>query len=106
AGQKLGWAQIPPGTRTSTYSNPNYLKSAAVFAKPTLTAIDSADPNNPGVQPRPTSGIQFVDIPEFPSFGTQISQLVSDAIAGQMSVSSVLSQSQSLAQSAVSTYKK
>jgi sorbitol/mannitol transport system substrate-binding protein len=104
-GQKLGWAQIPPGTRTSTYSNPNYLKKASAFAKPTITAIDSVDPNNPGVQPRPTSGIQFVDIPEFTDFGTKASQLVSNAIAGQISVSNALKQSQSLAQSAGDKYK-
>jgi sorbitol/mannitol transport system substrate-binding protein len=105
-GQKLGWAQIPPGTRTSTYSNPNYLKQASAFAKPTITAIDSVDPNDPGVQPRPTSGIQFVDIPEFTDFGTKVSQLVSNAIAGQISVSNALKQSQSLAQTAGNKYKK
>jgi len=104
-GQKLGWAQIPPGTRTSTYSNPNYLKQASAFAKPTITAIDSVDPNNPGVQPRPTAGIQFVDIPEFTDFGTKVSQLVSNAIAGQISVSNALKQAQSLAQSAGNKYK-
>ena len=32
-----------------------------------------ADPTNPGVQPRPTVGIQFVDIPEFTDFGTKVS---------------------------------
>ena len=104
-GQKLGWAQVPPGTRTSTYSNPNYLASASAFAAPTLTAIDTADPQNPGVQPRPTPGIQFVDIPEFTDFGTQASQLFSDAIAGQTSVSSALKQVQSLTQTAGDKYK-
>ena len=105
-GTKLGWAKIPPGTRTSTYSNASYLKQASAFAKPTLNAIDSVDPNNPGVQPRPTSGIQFVDIPEFTDFGTKASQLISNAIAGQISVSSALQQSQSLAQTAGNKYKK
>src|ERR1700758_3818152 len=29
---KYGWAAVPPGSRTSLYSNPNYTKSAAAFA--------------------------------------------------------------------------
>ena len=105
AGKQLGWAKVPPGTRTSTYSDPNYLKQASAFAQPTLTAINTANPSNPGVQPRPTPGIQFVDIPEFTDFGTSASQLISNAIAGQISVTNALSQSQSLAQSAGNKYK-
>jgi hypothetical protein len=42
------------------------------------------------VQPRPAIGIQFVDIPEFTDLGTQVSQYVSSAIAGQMSVDEAL----------------
>src|SRR5579871_994540 len=41
---KEGWARVPPGTRTSLYNNPEYLK-VAPFAKPTLASIDAADPN-------------------------------------------------------------
>lgn len=105
AGNKYGWARVPPGTRTSTYSNPNYLKVASAFAKPTLNAITSADPNDPGVQPRPTAGIQFVDIPEFTSFGTKASQQFSSAIAGKTSVDSALKASQKLAQAAGDKHK-
>ena len=104
-GQHSGWAGIPPGTRTSTYSNPQYLKVASAFAQPTLTAINSTNPSSPGVQPRPTPGIQFVDIPEFTDFGMATSQLISQAIAGQASVSSALSQTQNLAQTAGNKYK-
>jgi len=104
-GQKLGWSNVPAGKRASTYSNPDYLKSAGAFAKPTLQAIESTDPNNPGVQPRPTPGIQFVDIPEFTDFGQQISQYISSAIAGKTSVDSALSESQSLAAKAGDKYK-
>ena len=104
-GQHSGWAGIPPGTRTSTYSNPQYLKVASAFAQPTVTAINSTNPASPGVQPRPTAGIQFVDIPEFTDFGTTTSQLISQAIAGQVSVTSALSQTQNLAQTAGNKYK-
>ena len=53
---------------------------------------------NPGVQPRPAPGIQFVGIPEFPDLGTQVSQDISSAIAGQMSVDDALEQGQRLAE--------
>jgi len=104
-GKQLGWARVPAGKRTSTYSNPDYVKSATAFAKPTLAAISAANPTNPGVQPRPAPGIQFVDIPEFTDFGTQASTFISNAIAGQTSVSKALSQAQSLAQTAGNKYK-
>jgi len=104
-GEKLGWSNVPAGKRMSTYSNPDYLAQASSFAKPTLEAIQSADPANPGVQARPTPGIQFVDIPEFTDFGQQISQYMSSAIAGQISVASALKQSQKLAQKAGNKYK-
>ena len=51
---KEGWANVPPGTRTSLYQNPDYLK-VAPFAKPTLASIDAADPNKPTVKPCPMS---------------------------------------------------
>jgi sorbitol/mannitol transport system substrate-binding protein len=105
-GRKLGWARVPAGKRASTYSNPNYLKVAGAFAKPTLAAIQSANPKSPGVQPRPTIGIQFVDIPEFTDFGTKSSLAISAAIAGKESVESALNESQSLAEAVGKTYQK
>ena len=41
-----GWASVPPGTRKSTYENPEYQK-AAPFAQATLKAMETADPTNP-----------------------------------------------------------
>jgi sorbitol/mannitol transport system substrate-binding protein len=103
-GAKLGWANVPAGKRLSTYSNPDYLKIAGAFAQPTLNSIQTANPTDPGVQPRPTIGIQFVDIPEFTGFGTTVSQSISSAIAGKQSVSSALSQGQKLASEVGNTY--
>jgi len=90
---KDGWANVPPGTRTSLYENAEY-QSAAPFAKMTLDAINSADPNNPTVEPVPYVGVQFVAIPEFQSLGTTVGQLFSAALAGQMSVDDALAQAQ------------
>jgi sorbitol/mannitol transport system substrate-binding protein len=57
------------------------------------------------VQPRPAIGIQFVDIPEFPDIGTQISQDVSSAIAGQMTVKEALTKGQAIASDVAERYQ-
>jgi sorbitol/mannitol transport system substrate-binding protein len=105
-GRELGWAQVPSGKRASTYTNPDYLAESAAFAEPTLAAIESADPNNPGTQPRPAPGIQFIGIPEFPDLGTQVSQDVSSAIAGRMTVDEALARGQELADDVASRYRE
>jgi sorbitol/mannitol transport system substrate-binding protein len=104
-GARLGWSRVPAGKRASTYSNQDYLKEASAFAEPTEQAISSADPRNPGVQPRPAIGIQFVDIPEFTDLGTQVSQYVSSAIAGQLTVDEALERGQRLADDVAERYR-
>ena len=91
--EKEGWANVPPGTRTSLYENPDY-QAAAPFAAMTLASINSADPNNPTVDPVPYVGVQFVAIPEFAGIGTNVGQLFSAALAGQMSAADALAQAQ------------
>ena len=93
---KEGWANVPPGTRTSLYANAEYQK-AAPFAKMTLDSINSADPTKPTVKPVPYVGVQFVAIPEFQGLGTTVGQLFSAALAGQMSVDDALEQAQDAA---------
>jgi sorbitol/mannitol transport system substrate-binding protein len=88
-----GWATVPPGTRKSTYDNADYQK-AAPFAAVTLHAMQTADPNNPAIKPVPYTGIQFVGIPEFQSFGTVVGQNISGALAGKMTVEVALKNSQ------------
>ena len=105
-GSRLGWSKAPAGKRESTYANPDYLAAAGAFASQTKSAIESADPRNPGVQPRPTIGIQFVDIPEFSPLGTQVSQKISAAIAGQNDVASALSDGQQLSEQVARKYRK
>ena len=105
-GKELGWSRVPAGKRASTYENPEYLKEAGAFADPTLQAIQSADPEDPGVQPRPAPGIQFIDIPEFPALATQVSQDVSSAIAGQLTVDETLETGQSLAEDVAERYQE
>jgi sorbitol/mannitol transport system substrate-binding protein len=90
---KEGWANVPPGTRTSLYNNPEY-QAAAPFAKMTLDSINAADPTQPTVKPVPYVGVQFVAIPEFAGLATTVGQLFSAALAGQMSVDDALAQAQ------------
>ncbi|MBN8294498.1 sugar ABC transporter substrate-binding protein [Rhodobacter sp. NTK016B] len=91
-----GWANVPPGTRTSLYENQEYL-DAAPFAEMTLRSMQAADPTNPAVDPVPYTGVQFVAIPEFAGLGTEVGQVFSAALAGQMSADEALEQAQELA---------
>jgi sorbitol/mannitol transport system substrate-binding protein len=53
----------------------------------------------------PYTGVQFLDIPEFQDLGTDVSEQMSSAIAGQESVSAALSQAQLYAQAVGDTYR-
>lgn len=90
-----GWANVPPGTRTSLYENQAYL-DAAPFAQMTLDSINAADPTNPTVDPVPYTGVQFVAIPEFAGIATQVGQEFSAALAGQQSAEEALANAQAL----------
>ncbi|MCO7515921.1 sugar ABC transporter substrate-binding protein [Pseudomonas guariconensis] len=87
-----GVANVPPGTRASTYSDA-YL-AAAPFAQVTLESLKRVDPNHPTLKPVPYVGIQLVTIPEFQAIGTQVGKLFSAALTGQMKVDQVLAAAQ------------
>ncbi|WP_417722392.1 ABC transporter substrate-binding protein [Salipiger sp.] len=93
--EKEGWANVPPGTRTSLYENQNYL-DAAPFAQMTLESINAADPQNPTVDEVPYVGVQFVAIPEFQGIGTAVGQQFSAALAGQVTAEQALANAQQL----------
>lgn len=92
---KEGWANVPPGTRTSLYANPDY-QAAAPFAKMTLESIKAADPAKPTVKPVPYVGVQFVAIPEFQGIGTAVGQQFSAALAGTATSAQALKNAQQL----------
>jgi sorbitol/mannitol transport system substrate-binding protein len=102
---ELGWAKVPSGKRISTYENAEFQKAAPFFEAERF-AIENADPKNPGAQERPAVGIQFVGIPEFAALGTNVSQGVSSAIAGQGSVADALAKGQEAAQKVGNKYKQ
>ncbi|MBD9398960.1 ABC transporter substrate-binding protein [Pseudomonas sp. PDM11] len=80
--EKDGVANVPPGTRASTYSDA-YMK-AAPFAKVTLDSLKKANPADPSAKPVPYVGIQLVTIPEFQAIGTSVGKLFAAALTGQM----------------------
>ena len=92
---KEGWANVPPGTRTSLYMNPEYQK--VPFAKMTLDSINSADPTKPTVKPVPYVGVQFVAIPEFQGLATTVGQIFSAALAGEKTADAALAEAQDAA---------
>jgi sorbitol/mannitol transport system substrate-binding protein len=102
---ELGWAKVPSGKRISTYENAEFQKAAPFFEAERF-AIENADPKSPGAQERPAVGIQFVGIPEFAALGTNVSQGVSSAIAGQGSVADALAKGQEAAQKIGNKYKQ
>jgi sorbitol/mannitol transport system substrate-binding protein len=89
---KEGWANVPPGTRTSLYANAEYQK--VPFAKMTLDSINSADPTAPTVKPVPYVGVQFAAIPEFAGIATQVGEIFSAALAGQKTADEALKEAQ------------
>lgn len=90
--EKDGIANVPPGTRASTYSAA-YM-SAAPFARITLESLKAVDPSKPTLKPVPYIGIQLVTIPEFQAIGTQVGKLFSAALIGQSTVDQALAAAQ------------
>ncbi len=95
-----GWANVPPGARQSLYDNPNYAE--VPFAQMTLDSILSANPNEPTVDPVPYTGVQFMAIPEFAGFWTEVSQEFSNAYAGQQTIEEALANGQAIVNEALS----
>src|SRR5205809_418322 len=96
-GTKLGWAHVPPGTRTSTYALSEYQQAASGFAQVTMESIAHADVTHATVDPVPYVGIQYVDIDEIQQLGDQVSQEFAKVIAGGQTVDQALTKAQALA---------
>jgi len=88
-GETLGWQQAPPGTRTSTYENPNY-QAAAPFATLTLDSMKNADYDKPTYDPVPYKGVQYVSIPEFQGLGERVGQELAAYLSGAKNLEDVI----------------
>jgi sorbitol/mannitol transport system substrate-binding protein len=105
-GSTLGWSKTPPGTRKSTYQIPEYVQAGGEFAPLTAQIMSEVNPKQPGVNPQPWVGIQYVTIPEFQDVGNQTSQLIADSIAGRRPLNLALNQGQKIAERAGENQKK
>jgi sorbitol/mannitol transport system substrate-binding protein len=105
-GEKLGWSHVPPGSRISTYQIPEYAAASKAYGPLTLSAMQGADPDHPTVAPVPYTGIQFLAIPEFQDLGTRVSQQISAAVAGRISVRDALEQAQQYADAVGRSYRE
>ncbi len=94
--EERGWAQVPPGTRVSTYERQEYL-DAAPFADLVLASIQSVDPTDATAEPQIAPGVQFVQIPEFQGIGSEVAQVVAEALAGNITVDRALERAQRIA---------
>ena len=92
-----GWANVPTGTRKSTYASPEFQK-AARFAAAEKVAIDSANPTDSTLPKSPYVGVQFAAIPEFQAIGIAVGQQMSAALAGKTTVDAALKASQNAAE--------
>jgi len=104
-GDELGWSRVPPGSRVSTYDIPEYQDAAAAFADLTKESMLGVDPSQPGVNPQPYVGIQFITIPEWQDLGNQASQVFAEVYADRMSVDDALAKVQDLATEAGNAQK-
>jgi len=104
-GQKIGWSNVPPGSRKSTYELPEYKDAAKAYAPITLEVMSSVNPKQPGLNPQPWVGIQYVSIPEFQDVGNKCAQYVADYLAGRSSVDDALGKCQADAQAAGAKHK-
>jgi len=88
-----GWISVPPGTRVSTYENPEY-QAAAPFSGFVLDAIRTMDQKHPSVLPVPYAGVRLVGIPEFTAIGYELGKSLAAMLKGDMSEKRVLAATQ------------
>ncbi len=95
--KETSWANVPTGTRKSTYATPEFQK-AAKFADAESKALNSASPTKNTLPPSPYVGVQFATIPEFQAIGVAVGQQMSAALLGKVTVDQALTISQQAAE--------
>jgi len=105
-GKAQGYATIPDGKRASTYAIPEYKTASAAFNSVVLGSLKLADPNNPGLQKRPTPGIAWTAVPEYSDLGMAVTQEIAKAVTGKQTVKAALDKGQKLAEAVAVKYRK
>jgi sorbitol/mannitol transport system substrate-binding protein len=99
-GNKIGWANVPPGSRISTYAIPEYAEAAAAFGPITLKIMNAVNAAQPGLNPQPWVGVQFVSIPEFQDLANTVTKDLAEVLSGKTTAEKVLKNNAALAQKA------
>lgn len=87
------WKDVPQGVRRSTHENKKYLK-VAPYSQIILESIVEANGHNKTLNNKPYSGIQFVEISEFPALGNYLGKILSEVIQGKITVDNALKKAQ------------
>jgi sorbitol/mannitol transport system substrate-binding protein len=94
--KEAGWANVPTGTRKSTYANPEFVK-AAKFAAAEGAALATANLKQNTLPPSPYVGVQYAAIPEFQTIGIAAGQQMTSALLGRATVDQALAMAQQAA---------
>jgi len=94
--KEAGWANVPTGTRKSTYANPAFTK-AAKFAAAEEAALSTANLKQNTLPPSPYVGVQYAAIPEFQTIGIAAGQQITSALLGRSTVDQALAVAQQAA---------
>lgn len=95
--KEAGWANVPTGTRKSTYANPAFIK-AARFAAAEGAALATADLTQNTLPKSPYVGVQYAAIPEFQTIGIAAGQQMTAALLGKVTVDQALALAQQAAE--------
>jgi len=94
--KETSWANVPTGTRKSTYATPEFQK-AAKFSVAEGKALASASPKQNTLPPSPYLGVQLASIPEFQTIGIAAGQQMTSALLGKVTVDQALDATQQAA---------
>jgi len=95
--KEAGWANVPTGTRKSTYASPEFAK-AAKFATAEAAALATANLKQNTLPPSPYVGVQYAAIPEFQTIGIAAGQQMTAALLGKATVDQALATAQQAAE--------
>jgi sorbitol/mannitol transport system substrate-binding protein len=95
--KEAGWANVPTGTRKSTYASPEFAR-AAKFATAEAAALATANLKQNTLPPSPYVGVQYAAIPEFQTIGIAAGQQMTSALLGKVTVDQALATAQQAAE--------
>ena len=95
--KETSWANVPTGTRKSTYASPEFQK-VAKFAASEGKALATTRAVQSTLPPSPYVGVQFASIPEFQVIGVAAGQQMAAALLGKVTVDQALELSQQTAE--------